>query len=103
MKKTLGASLHTSALDRRRFLGAALGACAISPLGPSLMQLVASMSGSLTKEERDSMTPSQVIDELKKGNERFRAGKMAPRDYLAFGHKIRASFSDASRCSEGMP
>jgi carbonic anhydrase len=41
------------------------------------------MSGSLTKEQRDSMTPSQVIDELKKGNERFRAGKMAPRDYLA--------------------
>ena len=39
--------------------------------------------GSLTKEQRDSMTPSQVIDELKKGNERFRAGKMAPRDYLA--------------------
>jgi carbonic anhydrase len=29
------------------------------------------------------MTPSQVIDELKKGNERFRTGKMAPRDYLA--------------------
>jgi carbonic anhydrase len=47
------------------------------------MQLAASMSGSLTKEQRDSMTPSQVIDELKKGNERFRAGKMAPRDYLA--------------------
>jgi carbonic anhydrase len=29
------------------------------------------------------MTPSQVIDELKKGNERFRAKKMVPRDYLA--------------------
>ena len=29
------------------------------------------------------MTPSQVIEELKKGNERFRAGKMASRDYLA--------------------
>ena len=28
------------------------------------------------------MTPSRVIDELKKGNERFRAGKMAPRNYL---------------------
>ena len=41
------------------------------------------MSESLTKEQRDSMTPLQVIDELKKGNERFRAGKMAPRDYLA--------------------
>jgi carbonic anhydrase len=29
------------------------------------------------------MTPSQVIEELKKGNERFRTGKMVPRDYLA--------------------
>jgi len=47
------------------------------------MQLAPSMSESLTKEQRDSMTPSQIIDELKKGNERFRTGKMAPRDYLA--------------------
>jgi carbonic anhydrase len=29
------------------------------------------------------MTPDQVVDELKKGNERFRSGKMATRDYLA--------------------
>jgi carbonic anhydrase len=29
------------------------------------------------------MAPAQVIDELKKGNERFRTAKMAPRDYLA--------------------
>lgn len=29
------------------------------------------------------MTPPQVIDELKKGNERFRTGKMTARDYLA--------------------
>jgi carbonic anhydrase len=29
------------------------------------------------------MTPSQVIDELKKGNDRFRTGKMAARNYLA--------------------
>jgi hypothetical protein len=29
------------------------------------------------------MAPSQVIEELKKGNERFRMGKMATRDYLA--------------------
>jgi carbonic anhydrase len=27
------------------------------------------------------MTPAQVIDELKKGNERFRSGKMLPHDY----------------------
>ncbi len=29
------------------------------------------------------MTPDQVIAEMKKGNERFRAGKMNPHDYLA--------------------
>lgn len=27
------------------------------------------------------MTPAQILDDLKKGNERFRAGKMALRDY----------------------
>ena len=27
------------------------------------------------------MTPAQILDDLKKGNERFRAGKMATRDY----------------------
>ncbi len=83
MRRTSYESVNNVAVDRRRFLGAALGACAISPLGVWSMQLAASMSGSLTKEQRDSMTPSQVIDELKKGNERFRVGKMAPRDYLA--------------------
>jgi carbonic anhydrase len=47
------------------------------------MQLATSLAGSLTKEQRDSMTPSQVIDELKKGNDRFRTGKMVARNYLA--------------------
>jgi carbonic anhydrase len=83
MKRTSRESVDNRAVDRRRFLGAALGACAISPFGSLPMQLAPNMSRSLTKEQRDSMTPSQVIDELKKGNERFRAGKMAPRDYLA--------------------
>jgi carbonic anhydrase len=84
MKRTSRESMNHIAVDRRRFLGTALGVCAINPsLGFFSAQFAASMSGSLTKEQRDSMTPSQVIDELKKGNERFRAGKMAPRDYLA--------------------
>jgi len=84
MKKTSYESVDNQAVDRRRFLGSALGAWAISPpVGFWSIQLSTSMSGSLTKEQRDSMTPSQVIDELKKGNERFRTGKMAPRDYLA--------------------
>ena len=65
-------------LDRRNFLGA----CAVVPLVPVFLQF-APGGGSLTKEQRDAMTPSQVIEELKKGNERFRAGKMHPHNYLA--------------------
>jgi carbonic anhydrase len=71
-------------LDRRRFLGATLATCAVAPTSAySFMQHAVSLSNSLTKEERDSMTPAQVIDELKKGNQRFRSGKMTSRDYLA--------------------
>src|SRR5215469_11351185 len=82
MSKTT--ELQNAWLDRRGFLGAALAACAIHPTHPHLfMQLTVSLSDSLTKEQRDSMTPVQVINELKKGNERFRSGKVASRDYLA--------------------
>jgi carbonic anhydrase len=69
-------------VDRRNFL-AGLGICAVTSLPHLTMQSAASLAHSLTKEERDSMTPSQVIDELKKGNERFRTRKMVARDYLA--------------------
>ena len=83
MKERSGKSLDKAAVDRRRFLSAALSTCAITPLAPLSLQFATSLANSLTKEERDSMNPSQVIDELKKGNERFRAKKMVPRDYLA--------------------
>jgi carbonic anhydrase len=83
MKRTSGEPVDSLAMDRRKFVGVVLGTCTISPFSSWHMQLAGNMSGSLSKEQRDSMAPSQVIDELKKGNERFRAGKMAPRDYLA--------------------
>jgi carbonic anhydrase len=71
-------------MDRRGFLKSSLQACALVPLIPSShFQLSPNPSRALTKEERDNMTPAHVIDELKKGNERFRTGKMAHRDYLA--------------------
>lgn len=82
MRRTNVESLQSHNLSRRDFLGA--GTLVITPLARlSLVQLATSRSGSLTKERRDSMTPSQIIDELKKGNERFRSGKMSSRDYLA--------------------
>jgi len=84
MTRTSDESLNNSALDRRRFISAALGTCAICPsVVAASTQLAATLSRSLTKAERDSLTPLQVIDELKKGNERFRTGKMALRDYRA--------------------
>jgi carbonic anhydrase len=84
MKSTHYESVDNGTVNRRRFLSTALCACAISPrVGFLHTQLAASLSESLTKGQRDSMTPSQVIDELKKGNERFRTGKMVPTNYLA--------------------
>ncbi len=69
-------------VGRRGFLRAAVGTSVLAPVGFSSAQQ-ATGSGALTKEERDRMTPDQVIAEMKKGNERFRAGKMNPHDYLA--------------------
>jgi carbonic anhydrase len=53
-------------------------------LSPALLaQTGLNGHGSLTKEQRDALTIPQIIEAMKKGNERFRSGKMAPRDYLA--------------------
>jgi carbonic anhydrase len=83
MRRRSDESLENRAMDRRNFFRTALGTCAITPLSLSSMQLAPSGTGSLTKEQRDSMTPLQVIDELKQGNERFRTQKMALRNYVA--------------------
>jgi len=82
MKSDTKPSENNSIAGRRRFLCTAAAACAVPRLSFSLMQLAPDMSRSLTQEERDRMTPSQIIDELKRGNERFRSEKMAPRDYV---------------------
>src|SRR5262249_51835915 len=66
-------------LSRRRLLsavGVCLGCSLVSPSAQSSPQEAA-----LSKDRRDRMSPGEILDELKKGNERFRAGKMIPRDY----------------------
>jgi len=40
-------------------------------------------AASLTQAQRDSLTPDAIIALMKKGNERFRSGKMKPQDFLA--------------------
>jgi carbonic anhydrase len=42
-----------------------------------------SAAAALTKDMRDKLTPDQIIESMKQGNERFCTGKMAPHDYLA--------------------
>ena len=42
-----------------------------------------SYAAALTKEERDKLTPDQIIEGMKEGNLRFRTGKMQQHDYLA--------------------
>jgi carbonic anhydrase len=84
MKSTTPNNLQTRrTIGRRGFLEVAIGACVVTPIARLPLQLGNPERGSLTKEQRDGVTPAQVIEELKKGNERFRAGKMARRDYLA--------------------
>ena len=73
----------THSLPRRSFFGGSFAALSLVPLSSPAFQLSSSLANSLSKEERDAMSPAQVLAELKKGNERFRSGKMAPRDYLA--------------------
>jgi carbonic anhydrase len=68
-------------LGRRGFFGGAVGAWAFANAAAAAAQ-VGAPSRALTREERDRMTPEQVIAELKKGNERFRAGKPLPHDYV---------------------
>lgn len=70
--------------NRRRFVQSLVGlgvAAAAASLGPGALQ--AAQAAVLTREERDKLTADQVLQMLKRGNERFRSGKMLPHDYLA--------------------
>ncbi len=40
-------------------------------------------AASLSQAQRDALTPDKVIEMMKRGNRRFRSGKMQPQDYLA--------------------
>jgi hypothetical protein len=55
----------------RRFLGSAIGACAVPPIIRLPSQLGAPATGSLTKEQRDCMTNAEVIEELERGTSGF--------------------------------
>jgi carbonic anhydrase len=64
---------------RRTFLNAALVGAFLPRI--ELAAQISSLTGPLSKAERDRMSPEQILEELKAGNERFRSGRMAAHDY----------------------
>ncbi|SIO72625.1 carbonic anhydrase [Burkholderia sp. GAS332] len=73
---------HPNDNGRRVWLKGGMSACALTLLagigwGPDVAE------AALTEAQRDALTPDQIIEIMKKGNERFRSGKMKPQNFLA--------------------
>lgn len=70
--------------DRRSVLKSAIGVALTGVLVSSGVGVPnISYADALTKEERDRLTPDQIIEGMKKGNARFRSGKIQKHNYLA--------------------
>jgi carbonic anhydrase len=67
--------------DRRTFLKRMTVATVAGLLGANLGGNVA-YADALTKEQRDRMTPDEIIRLMRQGNERFRAGRREERNFL---------------------
>lgn len=75
---------HLPALpSRRTILKKTLAVSVLSITGLSVASMPAiAFAASLSKEERDGMTPDAVIEHFKEGNLRFRENRPAKHDYL---------------------
>jgi carbonic anhydrase len=67
--------------DRRAFCKAAGMATAVGLVEANFGSVLA--HADLTKEQRDKMTPDEIIQQMKAGNERFRSGKPQHRDLMS--------------------
>ena len=67
--------------SRRNFLGSSLGVAAAAVVGTAATSEVA-FAGSLSKAQRDKMTPDQILALMKKGNKRFASGRRQDHNYL---------------------
>jgi carbonic anhydrase len=74
-------SLYCGRLGRRNFLKVTGSATALGIFGGGFLSEHA-YADALTKAQRDEMRPSEIIDVMKKGNERFRSGVRQNRNYL---------------------
>ena len=83
MRRLAPPTLQQTGVDRRRFLGITGIATATTLLGGVTASPRPGYAAALTKEQRDKLTPDDIIALMKKGNERFRLGQDSPHDYLA--------------------
>src|SRR5246127_3111280 len=74
-------SVGRDRFDRRAFCKAVGVATAVGVAGASFGTVLA--HADFTKEQRDKMTPDEVIQHMKAGNERFRSGKPKHRDLMS--------------------
>jgi carbonic anhydrase len=69
-----------ASVSRRNFLRIGGAAAALGASGTFFME--SARADALTHEQRDKMTPEQIIQEMREGNERFQRGETKPRSYL---------------------
>ena len=69
-------------LNRRFFLKATSAAAVTAVVTMAPVGNIA-YGAALTKAQRDKLTPDEIIELMKQGNQRFRLGKESPHDYLA--------------------
>ncbi len=81
MGETSRNASENASFNRRGFIqGAAVVGSGLLGCG---LNLNLAYADALTREQRDQMTPDDIIAVMKKGNERFRNGVGATRNYLA--------------------
>ena len=66
----------------KRLVSAVLLVC-LAGIGPAQAHDHAAVAGVLTAEEQKALTPDQALQDLKRGNENFVAGRTSAYDYLA--------------------
>ncbi len=76
MNKQHQHGVHCGCLERRVFVKVAVGVFGGVLLGG------AARADALTKAQRDKMSPADILEAMKKGNQRFRSGVRKNRNYL---------------------
>ena len=79
---THGALTDGVDVGRRAFLRLSTSVAVVGWIGGSLCPGLA-YADALTKEQRDQMTPEQILAAMKRGNDRFRKGERKVRNYLS--------------------